>query len=299
MFIDDDANTDSKENTAPTKKKQSKKTRQNVEEKTFDKYTIEDDEDVNIDKDPSKPYYSVSLPSQGKLGYPEILEYRDITVKDEKAISTATETNFRHVLNNLLKSILGDPSFFKKISIYDREYLLLWIWSNNYSPIQRFQSTCMHCGTKSEQKTDVTKLPVSDLSDEFTMPFKLTLHNGKEVGLNLITIGDEEIAEKFIKVNKEYTMDMALIASSIDIGAVVPMKQKMDFIEENMNGRDMGIIRSFHKYFKYGADTTHEYTCDSCGGVNVMEIPFRADYFLPDLQTDFEEILRSNKVSKD
>jgi len=241
-----------------------------------------------ITKQDKYKYNSVDLPSEGKLGYSTEVRYRDILVKDEKEISSATEHNFQPILNKIISGLLEDSTFYKEMSIYDRDFLILWIWANNYSTHKDLEYTCPHCETHNKESVDLTKIPVSPISDSYVSPYKYTLSNGEDIVLRLITVRDEEIATNFVKNNKQYDEAFIMLCLSIDFKTKMPLKEKMKYIEDNMTGKDMSKIRGFHKHFKYGIDDSIELECSGCGEVNKTNIPFQVDFFLPTLSGDFE-----------
>lgn len=244
-------------------------------------------------------YYEVELPSKGKLGYDQFVKYRDILVRDEKILSTATAANYSRVLNDILKSLLKDDSRYDELTISDRDFLLMWIWANNYSPIRKFDVSCQECGTTENKEIDLTKIDVTEISDEYVHPFKMSLSNGNEVSLRLMTVADEKAAQSFVKRNKEYDVLSVMFALTIELGRVMPLQQKLDYIEENLTGRDMSLVRAFHRHFRYGVEDTAEHQCSACSEVTRFEIPFSIDIFMPTLSDDFEKMLRSNQTSRD
>ena len=265
---------------------------------------VDEDDDVpavqktNVKEKTSIRYYSVELPSNGKLGYSSEVEYRDILVGDEKILSTATGKNYQKVLGKILKSLLKDSDIYDSLTIYDRDFLLLWIWANNYSTKKEFEITCPLCGEKDNVIIDMTEIDINEISDEYDNSFELHISNGDTVKLRLITTRDEMIADEFISKNKEYYADYIKLVLSMDFGKVMPLPQKIKYVEENFTGRDMGFVRAFHEYFQYGIDDKMEHNCPSCEGVTSHEIPFSFEIFLPTLRDDFKKMLQSNKKSR-
>jgi len=250
------------------------------------------------EEDLSLKYYSTKLPSNGLLGYSEEIEYRDILVRDEKILSSATANTFQQVINKVLKSLLKDGDIFDDLSLHDRDYLLLWVWANNYTTIKEFDVTCHVCSNVDHISVDVTKVDISELSEEYENPFEYVLNNDDSVYLKLLTVKDEQIAEDFMKKNKDHSLESVMLALSIDVGKVMMLPQKMKFIEDNINGHDMGMIRGFQEYFNYGIDDKTEHVCESCGEVTTHNIPFSLEFFMPTLRNDFAKMLRTNKRSK-
>lgn len=248
--------------------------------------------------DPRLVFNSVDLPSNGKLGYPTSVEYRDILVKDEKNLSTATEDTYSKTLNKVLKSVLNNPEWYNDLCIHDRDFLLMWIWANNYNTVQQLNITCPDCGHKEKIDIDLTKLNVDNISSDFTNPFNLKMRNGEVVKLELATVKTEQIATEFMrKKNKKnmYDLSLVMIALCATFPTIMPLEQKLKYIENNVTGHDMGHIRAFFEYFKYGVDNTKDHECSSCGEVATIEIPFRADFLMPTLSDNFEKMLHNGK----
>lgn len=243
-------------------------------------------------------YHRVDLPSMGKLGYPDYVEYRDILVRDEKILSTTTNKDFRKTLNDILKSLLKDKSFYEKMSSSDRDFLLLWVWANNYSTIKKFEVTCPYCVNKDTISIDLTEVTINNLSDDYIDSFKMNISNGEEITLRLITVGDEDKAENFVKNNPSYELTSVLFAMATDFSTRLPLKEKLKYIDDNLTGKDMSMIRAYHNYFNYGIDDNVKHTCTSCSEVTNHKIPFSEEFFMPTIQDDFEKLLQFNKVSE-
>lgn len=234
---------------------------------------------VEQTQDSTYKYHMVNLPSKGKFGYSETIEYRDILVKDEKVIASATPDNFQKVLNGVLKSLLKDSSYFEKLTIDDRDFLLTWIWANNYPTKRKLEYSCGECGSKNTTEIDITELEIIDLADDFEIT-EYTLRSGRTVKIKPLTVNDEATIEKFAKSsgNEEWFVAQCMC---IDLGIVMPLKQKINHIEENISGYDMSKIRGIIKGMKYGVPTTTTVKCSSCGEDNQIDIPFQVDFFLP------------------
>lgn len=247
-------------------------------------------------EDLSVRYFSVPLPSNGKLGYPAEVEYRDIMVRDEKILATATEGNYLAVLHKILKSLLKDQSFFEKMTVHDRDFLLLWIWANNYSSQKTIDVTCPACGAKSPLTIDLTKLPVSDISPEITVPFRMTLSDGRVALLKLLSIGAQNSAVAYMKDHKGEDFETVVISFAMEIeNKVFGPAQKLEWISNNIKGRDMALIRGFHERFKYGINDRVEHECPECREVTQEKVPFQPEWLRPTISDNFAEVLRLNE----
>ena len=232
-------------------------------------------------------YSIVSLPSGGKLGYPEEVEYRDIMVSDEKVLSSSTEKTFGKTLNGVLKTLLKDKSFFNKMSIYDRDFLLIWIWANNYSTTKTIETKCPTCEASNTYIVDLTELEIKDLDNKFKNPYPYTTVGGEKIKFRLLTTEDEEVSRKFCNMNKTYDESFVSLCLSIELKTVMPLKEKLKHIEETFTGKDMSIARGFHRHFKFGVNDIIEKECSACGEVSKIAIPFQVDFFIPSLSDDF------------
>lgn len=229
-------------------------------------------------------YYELELPSLGRIGYPRNIEYRDIMVRDEKILASATDKNYINVLHKILKSLLKDQSFFSQLTIHDRDFLLLWVWANNYSSIKTVPVTCPICDHKVDKDIDLTKLKVDEISAEIKNPTRLTLSDGKVVDVSLLTIGIQEAATNFCKDHPEYDFETVAVSLSMAVeGLPMPAEMKIRWIEENVRGKDMALIRGFHEHYKYGVDEQMEHTCPACTEVTQVRVPFQPKWLRPSI----------------
>jgi hypothetical protein len=195
MFVDDDEQQPTTKPKAPVKKK-------STHVKTEDTVGLHDS-DKNI----------LMLPSMGVLGYPEKVSYRDIMFKDEEILSLATPDTYAETLNSVLKGVLNDCEFFEDISVFDRDYLLVWLWANNYTSVKAMSAQCGHCGHSDDKHVDLSKAEVTDIkADDIPVPFKLPLKNATvtHVEIYLNTVQDELDVEKFMKKNPKANFEMIL-----------------------------------------------------------------------------------------
>lgn len=242
-------------------------------------------------------YYTVGLPSHGKFGYPENVQYRDIMVRDEKILSTATRGNYVQTLNDILKSLIGNPTYYEDLTVYDRDFLLVWIWANNYNPVKTIEVACDNCGAKENMEVDLTKLPVKDVDPTLAVPFVLETADGKSLNLRLVTVGMQLAVDAYVKSHPDCDEDTALYSLTVDNGVVMPMDSKVTWVETNITGKTMALVRAFHEYYQYGVQDRLEHTCSTCREVTKFRAPFRPEWLRPSLSNDFATLLQSNKES--
>lgn len=241
---------------------------------------------------PSEGYNIVSLPSSGVLGYPKDIEYRDILVKDEEVLASATVDSYSKTLNGVLKSVVNNPEYYEKMSTHDRDFLLVWIWANNYSDHKDVEIKCGHCGKRSNHRVDLTALPTTDINPNIKIPFEISLKNGNKIFVKLNTVEDEIFAEEYVKNNKKAKFEHVMMVRSIDVGIQIPFEAKMEWIANNVTGKEMGLVRKFHSHFAFGINPQIEHVCPECKGVTRGAVPFQTeDILFPTVSADFEKLL--------
>lgn len=240
----------------------------------------------------------LNLPSNGKLWYPETVEYREIMVGDEEILALASADTYSKTLNSVVKAVLNDCEFYTEMTVYDRDFALVWLWANNYSPIKEVNITCRSpkCKHTETHKVDLTKVPVEKIKPNTPQSFKLPLKRGSlsEVHIRLNTVQDELNVEAYMTANPKSNYNMLMLVSSIDIGFDLTLEKKLEWVRDNVTGGELGIVRNFHKHFKYGVADVIDHKCSKCGEVTKGQIPFQAeDILYPTVSTDFEELLRA------
>lgn len=237
----------------------------------------------------------LELPSKGKFGYPTHLEYRDIMVKDEEILASATTSTYAKTFNGVLKSVLNDCPFYEKMTTYDRDYALIWVWANNYGANKKIQIACGNPKCKKEHvhNVDMTKLPIVDIKDNLKTPYFFNLKKtGQPVSIRLYTVEDELVSEEYVKSNPDERHSTVMLVRSLDIGHDLPLELKIRWVKENVTGHEMARIRKYHSTFAYGVSTTLDYECPACGEVTQGDIPFQAaDILYPALSADIEEFV--------
>lgn len=235
---------------------------------------------------------TLDLPSGGLLGYPSTISYRDILVKDEETLASATTKTYTRTLNKVLKSIANNCDFFEKLTIHDRDYFLVWVWANNYSPTKKVEVECPHCKDKHEQTVDFTKQDTSDLNKKFKGFYEMELKSGHTAKIRLNTVADEMAVETYMANDKNARFDHLMLVRSIDLPVSMPLKNKIEWVAENVTGAEMAKIKKFHITLKYGIDPSVKYTCKACGGEFFGDFPFQTeDIIFPTVQADIDEFL--------
>ena len=242
------------------------------------------------------PMMEFDLPSGGQFGYPKQLSYRDVLVKDEETLASATQQSYVRVLNSVIKSVLNSPDFYEDMTVPDRDYAMIWVWANNYEPVKKLEMECQSCGKKDVVSIDLTKLEVTKpkktlKGETFDGSFELLLRSKQPVTVSLATVKNELAAERLHKDDKSYSYEFIMLALSITpINPLLSEKQHLKWVKENITGREMAIIRQFHEKYNYGTVTKLTHSCSACKEVAPFDLPFSIkDILHPTVQYDFEE----------
>jgi len=238
----------------------------------------------------------LDLPSKGLLGYPSHVTYRDILVKDEEVLASASATTLTRTLNSVIKGLLNNCEWFEQMSVFDRDYVMLWLWSNNYTSKKHVDVTCGSCGHKETMEVDLTEVPVHDIKSNIPVPLEIPFgDNGEVLKVVPSTVGHEMEVEKYINKHSEeeqkgMSFERLMMIASIDLP--MPFELKVKWVGENVPSRKLGYVRKYHQYFKFGVQDEVEHTCEKCGEVSTLGIPFQiTDILYPELPDDFEELL--------
>tara|TARA_Y100000593_G_scaffold91341_1_gene179880 strand:- start:3233 stop:4084 length:852 start_codon:yes stop_codon:yes gene_type:complete len=237
----------------------------------------------------------VEFPSKGLLGYPSLMEYREMMVADEEILASATESTYSRTLNGVLKSVMNDCPFFEKLTVVDRDWALIWIWANNYTDVKTVTVECNSCSNKEDHKVYLSKLPYTDIRENISKhnPTKIPLaKTGGHVEVRLNTVADEMFAEEYTARHKDVKWDFVMLCRSIGLGRDIPFDVKMKWVRENVSAKEMSMIRKYHSHFAYGINPTIEHKCSACGEVTHGLVPFQAtDVLFPDVSDDFADEL--------
>ena len=286
--------------TQTKKKRTTKKVKE--DQKANEQYQTPHVENANTSSE--KRYNIVDLPCNGKLNYPSTINYREMLFGDQKVLASASDDTYLRTLNNTLKSILNDCEFYEQLSIHTRDYLLFWIFANNYGTHRELQIECPSCGNVDKHTVDLTKLNVINLSDDFVEPFNFKTEKGKDIAIYAMRVKDELHADKFIRSQMEEKsktsvgdMETAMVASSLDVGKALDLKSKIQWVDNNLTVKDMQIIARYHEYFTFGVDDLITHECTECGKEIEGRVPLhdQGSFRGQNVSADFESLLESNK----
>jgi len=223
-------------------------------------------------------FQPISLPSKCVVYdgvEPDSIKIRTLKGKDEKLIAELNYDNFDKkfctIMNNVITGI--EP---EKLTIGDRLYIMLWETVNSYSKDYPVEFICDSCLQKIEYMIDLSKLDVVCLPDDFVEPYEVKLSSGM-IKLRLFRISDEINISELEKAGKDswlYRFALSIVDNEKNVWDRVI---KLD----NMDVKDIAIIRAFHTKFYHGPKLESKYECPKCGGEGVVPVPFRPEMLLP------------------
>ena len=135
---------------------------------------------------------------------------------------------------------------------------------------------CEHCWQKSDYKVDLSELEMIELPDNFKEPYDIKLPGGESLQLRLLRVDDLIAVDKMGKQGQ----NVWLYRYALSIVNDKTVWENVEYLE-NLDTKDLMIIRAFHDKFNHGVKMEYSYTCPKCGGVGIMPVPFRLDMLLP------------------
>lgn len=228
----------------------------------------------------SEKWMPLSLPSKC-LAYPGVdstkLQIRALKGKDEKLISEMSGDNFEKKFATLLKSVVQGIDI-DKLTLGDRLYIAVWEAMSSYSAIFSLKSQCEHCFLSSEYSVDLAKLENIELPDSYKQPYEVTLPvSGNVVKLRLLNVYDNIKLDEMSKAGQNVWLYRYAFALEMEGKNVV---EKVEVLE-NLDTKDLAVIRAFHEKFFHGPKMEYAYECPKCGGTGVMPVPFRIEMLFP------------------
>jgi hypothetical protein len=227
----------------------------------------------------SENYIPVKLPSKCKVYEgvdPSQVTIRVLKGKDEKLIAEMTYENLDRKFNTVLKSVLKGVAP-EKLTLGDRKFVLVWLAINSYGKLFPIELVCEHCVRKIMTEVDLSGFEVNELPDDYQQPYKLTLSDGKDIYVRLLTVEDELKVVDFEKTGANgwlFRYALGIVDQQLSDNQKVLML-------EDMNVVDVAKVRAFHEEFDHGPVMEAPYKCGKCGGEGRVAVPFRIEMVFP------------------
>ena len=230
------------------------------------------------------PYYTVEVPSTGKK-----ISFRPFTVREEKALLLAQQSEDTDVMVDTLKQIIKgcvkediDPN---KLAIFDIEFLFTQIRAKSVGELAELVFTCQHCESeegknKMHVSIDLTKIPIIR-DPKFTN--RINLFDDTGVIMRYPNLDTFKKAEgKLDDVN-------AIMAVVIDCIEAIYNGDEMFYANEqtpeeleefvmNLTKAQFDQIEEFFVHVpKFKQDI--EFDCPNCGTHNITALEGTASFF--------------------
>lgn len=228
--------------------------------------------------------HNLTVPSSGKT-----VKYRPYLVKEEKLLMMAIESNSEvemlNAIKNIIESCTDGALTEKDLTMFDLEYFFTQLRAKSVGEHSKVYVTCSECEHKQETSIDISHasvvgVPEKDLDyiKSINEDIKIKLKYPK---INAVTrilekskgMSDIDLAYKFIanSIEEVYQGEEVFDASEQS------EKELLEFVE-SMNTKQFSEIRDFIENAPT-VSLTHEFTCESCGHENKMNLKGLADFF--------------------
>ena len=234
-------------------------------------------------------YLPISLPSRcvtyvdqdRQPVNPDHVKARAYRGSDELYLTQINPVNLEKNYFEVLKSVLQgfDPV---QMTLGDRMYLILWEYVNSYNRTMKLKTVCSNCLSEVEVVVDLGTLENTELPEDFKQPFQITLpKSGESVRLRLLTVGDEIEVERYSRKHKDRSLLYRYARTVVDDMDVIARTYKL----ASMEAKDVMTIMAFQEKFFHGPDMSTTFVCPEtdCGEEDDLDIPFRLDFFFPNL----------------
>ncbi len=250
------------------------------------------------------PTEFVELPSKG-IGYPdghplkdeEVIEIRFMTAKDEDILTSQTLLKKGIALERFMQNIIVENIDTKSLLVGDRNAIIVAARASGYGNIYETSVTCPACGERQEESYDISKPKVQECqwtednkiitkTDDGTFIARTPMTNF-DIEIRLLNGLDElELAQissgKRKKKITESTMTDQFKRMIVSISGYDD-KQIINKYVDRMPTQDSRFLRSVYKTVCPNIRIVKDFTCNSCGHEQELEVPFGADFFWPNV----------------
>jgi len=226
------------------------------------------------------PEYDMIVPSSG-----ESIAYRPYTVKEEKILLIAMESQDEKQIENSVLAIINaciisdiDAS---KLTTFDIEFMFVTLRSKSVGEGIELTPKCKACDERNDIKIDLEKVKVENLNDVVDTHVKLT--NDISVDLKWATMKDRN--KDLVKESETETI-INMVCASLEtvysgeetfIVADVPHEEVVAMVESLSSDQFNQIVDVLSQapYLSYNLD----FDCKKCGESNSIELKGLVDFF--------------------
>lgn len=234
----------------------------------------------------------LNLPSRGKFpNVPSTITLRAMSLLDEKK---RLASNGLQGLIQLVNRCVTSPENFDATNMcqFDMDYALVALRALSHGNNYRVSVTCPHCGNTHEETIDLASLKCTEVNDDFTPQFEITLPvKGDTLTVHITTYRElfemEEEADRIRRKSPNYEGDpMDIISYLYRIDAV--NGEKMPFVSLKMYVENLSAADSIYfdevyadKLKDWGLDTLLSFKCPNCNNTFERFMPMNDEFFRP------------------
>lgn len=248
------------------------------------------------------PTEFVELPTRGRFypeGHPlhnqETVEIRYMTAKDEDILSSRTLLKKGLAIERFLQNVIVDNSIdSNELYIGDKNAIMLAARITGYGSEYETTVSCPVCSTSERFAFNLEEVSLNygevfagyDVTEAENGTYLVKLpKSGFTVGVRLLTGKDERYLAQLIENKRKHRLPDTLLTDQfkqyiVSIEGHTDPNLVLEFVE-NMPALDSRYLRTVYQVLTPNVDLTQEYTCDSCGHEEEVDVPFTADFFWP------------------
>lgn len=197
--------------------------------------------------------------------------YSDIKVRDNLAKMYTT------LLNGVVVEIEGvkkvTPEVIRKMTITDREFLMVMSYLNSYGNILKWQEPCQVCKKQNSIEIDINNMEVTYLSPNAPRSFVTHLSKGVRFDDKLVTEvevvlpngSNQERIAPIVRSNPALAQTMLLQMITKRIGVYDRLPED---IFKKMSKKDRDYLARFIGDLGLGIDQNVYFSCNYCGAEN-------------------------------
>lgn len=252
--------------------------------------------DFNLDI----PIEIVPLPSGGKV-YPlatgmhgkDRVEIKAMTAREEDILTSRAYLKKGTVVSELIKSCLLDKSVnVSDLLTGDRNALMVAIRITGYGADYDAEVDCNECSVKSNQKFDLSALPIQPLELEPAEPgknvFEFKLPYSKKVVKFKFTTGRDE-EEMVTTQERQKKMNLAAGDSAVTTNLKMSIvsvdgiedRAKISSFVNMLPARDSLALRNYIRDNEPGVRMKQEVVCPACGHAEEVSMPIGTSFLWP------------------
>jgi hypothetical protein len=247
------------------------------------------------------PTEHVELPSKGKFyskDHPlcgvDTLEIKYLSAKELDILSSKSLLNKGVAVDRMLQSIIVDTSVkVEDLVVGDKNAVIIAARIGTFGEDYKVNLTCGTCESNFEHTFNLSHLedltpPVSDdveFSENGT--FFITLPKTKvRVECRLLTAKDEKWLEETAKKKHKMNLPESSLTDQyksfiVSLNGVAERGLVDEFVDV-MPAGDMHYLSKKYAEAKPDINMSQDCECTSCGAINVLDIPFTANFFWPE-----------------